>query len=433
MTRVTSSPRLVALMCVAEILCMAGFATYPALLPVLRSGWGLSNAAAGLVGGILFFGYVGSVPVLTSLTDRIDARRIYLGSCLLAAGGSAMFALFANGFIGAMLAQALFGIGFAGIYMPGLKAMSDRIDEALQSRATALYTSLSGFGLAGSYFLAGVVSAHASWRLAFALATLGPLLAALLVFLLMAPKAPAPAANRPGFIESYRLVFRNKPALGYISGYVAHCWELYGSRAWMVAFLTFAAGTTTGTAGGLDAPTLASIISLGGIASSIGCNEFAKRFGRANLITGIMLIGFVFGIATGFSWQVSFALSVGLLACYYATVMADSGALTAGTVAAAKPEQRGATLGVHSMLGFTAGLVAPTTFGVILDLAGGAQSGRAWAASFIVLALPNLVAIVVLRWLTGAAAAPQVVARFATGLGADRDLAGRRHPGTLGR
>ena len=265
MTRVTSSPRLVALMCVAEILCMAGFATYPALLPVLRSGWGLSNAAAGLVGGILFFGYVGSVPVLTSLTDRIDARRIYLGSCLLAAGGSAAFALFADGFVGAMIAQALFGIGFAGIYMPGLKAMSDRIDEGLQSRATALYTSLSGFGLSGSYFLAGVVSTHASWRLAFAFATLGPLLAALAVFLLMAPKAPAPAANRPGIIESYRLVFRNKPALGYISGYVAHCWELYGSRAWMVAFLTFAAGTATGTAGRLDAPTLASIISLGGM------------------------------------------------------------------------------------------------------------------------------------------------------------------------
>jgi MFS family permease len=433
MSRLTGGPRLVALMCVAEILCMAGFATYPALLPMLRTDWGLTNTAAGLIGGILFFGYVGSVPVLTSLTDRIDARRVYLGSCLIAAGGSALFALTANGFVGAMIAQALFGMGFAGIYMPGLKAMSDRIDEGLQSRATALYTSLSGFGLSASYFLAGFVSAHASWRLAFAFATVGPLLAGLLVFLLMAPKAPAAAANRLGIIESYRLVFRNKPALGYISGYVAHCWELYGSRAWMVAFLTFAAGTATGSGGGLDAPTLASIISLAGIASSIGCNEFAKRFGRANLITAIMATGFVFGVATGFSWQVSFALSVALLACYYATVMADSGALTAGTVAAAKPEQRGATLGVHSMLGFTAGLVAPTTFGVILDVAGGAQSGRAWAASFIVLALPNLIAIVVLRWLTGGGAGPLVTARFAPNLGADGELAGRRGTGTLGR
>jgi len=434
MIQTSKDGRLVALMCAAEMLCMAGFATYPALLPVLRADWALSNAASGLVGGILFLGYVVSVPVLTSLTDRTDARRIYLVSCLVAASGSAAFAVLAHGFWGALMAQALFGIGFAGVYMPGLKAMSDRIDEALQSRATALYTSLSGFGLAGSYFLTGVVSAHASWRVAFALAALGPLVAASLVFLAMAPKLPAPATSRTGFFASFALVFKNTPALGYIFGYVAHCWELYGSRAWMVAFLTFAAGSATGVAGHLSAPTLASLISLGGIASSIGCNEFAKRLGRANLVTGIMLTGFVFGVATGFSWRLSLIASIACLACYYAAVMADSGALTAGTVAAAKPEQRGATLGVHSMLGFTAGLVAPTSFGLILDLAGGAQSGRAWTASFIVLALPNLIAIIVLRRLTATAAdsALSVATRFAPTLGAQRDLAGGR-PGSLGR
>jgi MFS family permease len=438
MTRLSPSARLVALMCGAEILCMAGFATYPALLPVLRADWSLSNTAAGFVGGILFFGYVVSVPVLTSLTDRIDARRVYLVSCLIAASGSALFAFLAHGFFGALIAQALFGVGFAGIYMPGLKAMSDRIEEGMQSRATALYTSLSGFGLAGSYFLTGVVSAHASWRLAFALAAFGPLAAGLIVLLFMPPKAPVQAASRPGFFASFALVFRNKPALGYISGYVAHCWELYGSRAWMVAFLTFAAGSATGSAGTFDAPTLASIISLGGIASSIGCNEFAKKLGRANLVTGIMLTGLGFGILTGLSWRISLIASIACLACYYAAVMADSGALTAGTVAAAKPEQRGATLGVHSMLGFTAGLVAPTSFGIILDLAGGAQSGQAWAWSFTLLALPNLIAIAVLRRLAAPASAaraeiPGVTTRFARRLGAQRDLSGRGRPGTLGR
>ncbi len=406
--------RLVALMCAAEILCMAGFATYPALLPNLRELWGLSNTEAGLVGGILFLGYVGSVPLLTTLTDRIDARRIYLGSCLVAACGSAWFAAWTDGFVGALIAQALFGIGFAGIYMPGLKAMSDRIDEGLQSRAVALYTSLSGFGLAGSYFLAGTISTYASWRLAFALATLGPLAAGVLVLFLMAPREPTPAATRPGFFASFRLVFRNKPALAYISGYVAHCWELYGVRAWMVAFLTFAAGSAGGFAGGLDAPTLAAIISLAGIASSIGCNEFAKKFGRANLIVAIMTAGIVFGVATGFSWRLSFGAAIVLLAAYYATVMADSGALTAGTVSAAHPDQRGATLGVHSMLGFSAGLVAPTAFGMILDIAGGATSGWAWGAAFIALASPNVIAIVILRRLGGVPAAqPAPVVKLA--------------------
>jgi MFS family permease len=147
--------RLVAVMCIAEILCMSGFATYPALLPVLRTDWDLSNGAAGLIGGILFLGYVAAVSLLTSLTDRVDARRVYMFSALVAASGSALFATLVNGLIGALIAQLLFGIGFAGVFMPGLKALSDRIDEEIQSRATAMYMSLSGFGLAGSYFLAG--------------------------------------------------------------------------------------------------------------------------------------------------------------------------------------------------------------------------------------------------------------------------------------
>jgi hypothetical protein len=83
--------------------------------------------------------------------------------------------------------------------------------------------------------------------------------------------------------------------------------------------------------------------------------------------------------------------------------------------------------------------VAPTSFGIILDLAGGAQSGRAWAASFIVLALPNLIAIAVLRRLSAPAQAPSdarpsvaVATRFAPALGAQGNLARGRRPGALG-
>jgi MFS family permease len=115
--------------------------------------------------------------------------------------------------------------------------------------------------------------------------------------------------------------------------------------------------------------------------------------------------------------------------------MADAGALAAGTVAAAKPEQRGATLGVYSMLGYGAGLVAPTMFGLVLDLFGGAESGWAWTASFAVLALPNIAAIAVLRRLSAPAqvVAGAVATRFATALGAQRDLADRGRPSALGR
>jgi MFS family permease len=165
--RFLTGARLIAAMCVCEILCMSGFATYPSLLPRLTAEWALSNTAAGLIGGILFLAYAVTVPFLTGLTDRVDARRVYVVSCLIASTGSAVFGLFADGLAIALLGQALFGLGFAGVFMPGLKALSDRIDPASQSRAVALYTALSSIGLGASFALSGWIADLVGWRASF--------------------------------------------------------------------------------------------------------------------------------------------------------------------------------------------------------------------------------------------------------------------------
>jgi MFS family permease len=66
-------------------------------------------------------------------------------------------------------------------------------------------------------------------------------------------------------------------------------------------------------------------------------------------------------------------------------VMADSSALTAGVVTRASERIRGATMAVHSMLGFGAGFVAPLVFGVVLDFAGGKARASAWGFAFMTL------------------------------------------------
>ena len=78
---------------------MLGFSTYAALLPELRDLWGLSNSEAGLIGGMFFAGYIGTVSLWTALTDRMDARRVYIAGCLLAAAASAGFGLVAGGVV----------------------------------------------------------------------------------------------------------------------------------------------------------------------------------------------------------------------------------------------------------------------------------------------------------------------------------------------
>ena len=61
---------------------------------------------------------------------------------------------------------------------------------------------------------------------------------------------------------------------------------------------------------------------------------------------------------------------------------ADSSAVTAGAIAAAPPGYTGATMAVHSFIGFAGGFLGSFLFGVILDLAGGGSDIMAWGLGF---------------------------------------------------
>src|SRR3954471_13807315 len=119
----------------AHVCSMLGFATFAALLPQLRDTWSLTNAQAGVVGGMFFGGYIASVSYWTALTDRGDGRKVYAAGALFAAAGSAGFAALARGFWSGIFFQALLGVGIAGTYMPGLRLLSDRVSAKGQSRS----------------------------------------------------------------------------------------------------------------------------------------------------------------------------------------------------------------------------------------------------------------------------------------------------------
>ena len=59
-----------------------------------------------------------------------------------------------------------------------------------------------------------------------------------------------------------------------------------------------------------------------------------------------------------------------LLLVYGFVVWLDSSSLTAGAAGTAEPSRRGATLAVHSTLGYAGGFVGPLMIGYTLDLAG---------------------------------------------------------------
>ena len=230
---------LTATLCLTEVLTLFGVFSFPALLPVFFDEWGLSNTEAGWIAGIYFGANAAVVGVMVSLTDRIDARLIYLLGAALAAIGSAGFAVFAEGFWTAFAFRALAGAGLAGTYIPGLRALTDRYEGRHQPRAVAVYTGTFSLGTALSFFVTGQVAQAWGWRWSFAVTALAAVLALVIVALVLRPVRPPPAKEKTRLLD-IRPVLRNRQAMAYILAYGAHTWELTSLRSWTVAFLAFA-------------------------------------------------------------------------------------------------------------------------------------------------------------------------------------------------
>jgi MFS family permease len=379
-----SAPRVIAWMCAAHVASMAGISTYATLLPRLQDEWGLNNSQAGLISGAFFGGYMAAVPLLSSLTDRVDARRVYLVSSLVAGAALLAFALLAQGVTSAALLQLLAGAGIAGTYMPGLRALTDNLQGTLrQSRAVAFYTAVFGLGTSLSIFMAGQLADAQGWRWAFAFAALGPLLAGCMVVAGLPPRKPVP--RHATHVLDFRPVLRNRELRPYIFGYAVHCWELFGSRSWLVAFIMFAQefeGAGGASPAAWSAVTIAAVANLFGPPASIAGNELAMRHGRERWIWMAMLASGLLTCTLGFLAALPWYLMATLAMLHMSLVMGDSSALTAGLVTRADERIRGAAMAVHSMLGFGAGLVAPLAFGAVLDLSGGKASPFAWGLAF---------------------------------------------------
>ena len=362
------------------------FCFFPALLPGFQAEWGLSNTEAGWISGIYFGGYAATVPILVSLTDRVDPRKIYLLSAGLGAISLIGFGLLAQGFWTATVFRLLAGISFAGTYMPGVKALSDRIGGAKQSRAISFYTASIGVGTAASVFLAGSLSGYFGWRWAAILMGLGPAAGMVLFAQAIRPKPPQTPdpMDRTSFLD-FRPALRNRSAIGYMLGYAAHCWELFGFRSWMVAFMVFSLSHQPQLSLEISPQSLVTLILLAGVPASILGNEGALHWGRRRFITVVMLISGLIGCVIGFAGGLMFVMVVGLCFAYWIAIITDSGSLTAGLVIAAKSDEVGRTMALYSFVGLSMGFLAPLGVGAVLDVAGSGIVG--WGMAFASLGL----------------------------------------------
>jgi predicted MFS family arabinose efflux permease len=363
--------------------------TVPTVLPAIQSAWRLDASQAAWVGSIYFAGYTLAAPVLASATDRIDGRWLLAGASVLGATASFAFGLCAHGFWLALVLRFVSGVAMAGVHMPGLKMLADRVHGPTQLRYAAVYTSSYALGNAGSSLVAGVVSSMFGWHATFLAAGVGALLAVPALALLSAVPTRAPVeATRPDIGS----LVRNRGLVAYILGFAGNTWEVFAIRVWFVTYLSWLLRLPGNSIALPSLGVVAGLAALAGVPASIAVAELAARYRRSEVIMMTCLISVLvcLGLAATTGGNVLVVLPLAVL--LQITSFADVGALAGGAVAATHPLQRGTALGLYATIGYASGFLGSVTVGIGIDQFGGIASTTGWTAAFVIMAFGSAVA-----------------------------------------
>jgi predicted MFS family arabinose efflux permease len=387
----------IAAVCLAEMLGLAGYSITAALLPQFIDAWSLTNAQGGWLAGMVFAGYMVGVLPLVSLTDHLPARTIYLASSALNALSCFGIAL-SDSLLPALGFRAVAGIALAGMYMPGLRALTDGIDGARRARVAALYTSSFTVGSSLS-FLFGGVGILSGWRSSFILAgILGT--AGVLVGWAALPKAVVAAAERARLTIDIRPVLRNRDAIVLIVGYAAAIWGSVGLRQWIVVFLAVCAmGHGELVDQGWSALAVGALINFLGVPAGLVGNELSLRFGLRRSAMAVFVLSAIisglFGMAAMLPYHT--AVLVSLIAGF--VTQGNFANLTSGVLAVATPSHKGATVALYSCVGFGGGFIGTLLFGIALDQFGGTARLAAWTPAFATCAVACVAGSVAMAFL----------------------------------
>jgi len=143
---------------------------------------------------------------------------------------------------------------------------------------------------------------------------------------------------------------------------------------------------------------VAGAASLAGVPVSMVMAEVAARTGHRRVVIGVCIASVATCLALSATAGGRVWIVLPLLVLVQITSFADVGALAGGAVAAADPAQRGASLALYALSGFTTGFLGPVAVGILLDWFGGAASASGWMAGFMLMALGSAAAALAVWW-----------------------------------
>jgi MFS family permease len=383
---VPGSRRALLLLALAMLLAMTTWFSATAVLPQLRIAWTLTTVQASFLTIAVQMGFVvgALVSAFFNLADIIPARKLMLLGALGAAAVNLLI-VWMHSVGPAFGLRFLTGAFLAGVYPPGLKAMSTWFRVG---RGTALGVMVGALtiGSAAPQLLNAIGGAN--WRTVIAatsaLTVLGGLIARYL-----ATDGPFPFPKAIFAPRELASVVRNRAVRLATIGYFGHMWELYAMWAWIFAFSHAEFGMNGGPASSRDAAFAAfAIIGSGAIGCWVG-GILGDRWGRTRLTRLSMALSGACCVLIGPVAHLGNAPMIALAVFWGFWVIADSAQFSSIVTETGEQHYVGTAVTLQLAAGFTLTVVTIWLIPVLEHIVG-------WTWAFAVLAPGPLLGVVVM-------------------------------------
>lgn len=339
---------------------------YSAVLPLIVKEWGLSGAEAGIVFSAFQAGYLVTIVPAGWLADRYSPRWVIAVGAMGTGLPSLAFTAIADGFLVGTFLRFLSGLFVAGVYVPGIRLVSDWYPAGIRGRALGLYIGTYEVGAGLSFVFSTVAAELVSWRLAIAVTSIGSLFVAPLMLKLTPNNPERTTPSSGGFDFS---VLQDREYLLAVSIYSGHTWELFGVRNWLLAFLVaapaFAAIDTTV----LPGLVVGAMIIMSGAGNAVG-GWLSDRIGRPQTIATGLGVSALLSAIFGLLGELSLAVLITVTLIYGLVLAIDSAPTATLVTEVVADEHVGTALSIQSFAGFSTTVVSPVIFGLALDQIG---------------------------------------------------------------
>ena len=378
---------------VGRLLTSSLFFMYVGSLPFLLESWNLSASTAGLIQTAIVAGFALSLFISSYLCDYFNPNKILIISAVGNVIAGLFFYFIAKDFITGLICNLLLGLFQGGIYGPSMILVSEQFEK--KHRGLAMGSMLAGqsFGyalsLSSSFILSNLYSPSVAFLFCLSCAFLG-----IIPFLIALQKD---LRKQYVFDHSVSYFHSKKSSQNklLVSGYTAHCVELFGMWSWLPVFLSFVLIKDITISPLVLGVIIGLVLHLSGVFAGLTGGMLADQFGRKNILVIFALTSSVLSFTIGWTSDWNWAAICLICIIYSFFTIGDSGVLTAALSESTDRNFLGRALAYRSIIGMGLGSFTPGIFGFILDWTNNHQSisqNTNWVYAFSFLGVAGLIA-----------------------------------------